>query len=209
MGGLVILFFIQILQINIEGFSKDMEINLFLVYSFGFIGIIIILSSSMFFDMKFRLIPNKIIKYGFIFTFLFNLIESFLYMNMITSYVFLKLISFLLVFIFCLFLFSINLIGGGDGKIAVISFLLIPIEDISNFFRYFPPLFIFFLFLIINIFIIQKKDTFLFYPESFLTKRDSIIYFSIHFKMVDRRLFPLSIPYSLAYFSSYFILMGI
>jgi hypothetical protein len=65
------------------------------------------------------------------------------------------------------------------------------------------------LFVIINIFIIQKKDTFLFYPESFLTKRDSIIYFSIHFEMVDRRLFPLSIPYSLAYFSSYFILMGL
>jgi len=209
MGGFVILFFIQILQIIMENVSEKMEINLFLVYLFGFIGVIIILASSIFYDIKVRFIPNKILKYGFMVSFLFNLIESFWYMNRITSYIFLKLITLLFIFVFCLFLFSINLIGGGDGKLVIISFLMIPVESIPNFFSYFPLLFIFFLFLIINIFIIQNGEIILFYQENFLKKRNSILYLTNFFQSSDKIVFPLTVPYSLAYFSFYLILMGI
>lgn len=184
-----------------------MKLNL--IYIFDFIFITIILASSVFFDIKFRLIPSRIIKIYIILSILFNCFESFCHINYFLAYILLKFTLIINTSLICLFLFLIHIIGGGDGKVAIISFSLIPFKFLSSFFQFFLFFLAIFLILAANIFDICKKNRDLFYIEGLIKYRISIMFPLYEQQKQDYNKLPLTIPFSVSYFISFLILIGI
>jgi Flp pilus assembly protein protease CpaA len=183
--------------------------KLYLIYIFDFIIIMIILCSAVSFDIKFRLIPNRIIKIYVIFSILFNFLESFYYIDFFLGYILLKFALIISISLICILLFSIHIIGGGDGKLAIISFSLIPFEFLSSFFQFFLFFFTIFLILAVSIFDIWKKDTDLFYFKGWIKYRISFTLPRNKQKKQEKNTFPLTVPYTISFFISFLILIGI
>jgi len=116
----------------------------FLMQSKFFFGdilfIFIILFISIYFDIKYRKIPNKVIKWFLFFGLLLNLFEIiFTYKTflIIVSVIVLKIIFLIIIFLIVFFLFALKTIGGGDGKLIFLIFLAHPVKFLNIYFIYF------------------------------------------------------------------------
>lgn len=124
-----------------------------------FCCITIIFLVSLYSDLKYRIIPNKIIKSFFLFCLILNFIEFLLVYDNIALVFIWKLSYFCLIFLISLLLFSLRIIGGSDGKLIILIFLIHPVKFLNLnfvilFFLLFSLLFcsIFFLNLLYNSF---------------------------------------------------------
>jgi len=95
----------------------------------GFITIILLI--SLYFDLKFRKIPNKFLKIFFLFSLILNLCEFLFFLTDLLLSLILKMIFFLIVFLISLLLFSLKIIGGSDGKIIVLIFSIHPVKYLN------------------------------------------------------------------------------
>jgi len=93
--------------------------------------ITIILLVSLYSDLKYRVIPNKVIKNLFIFCLFINFIEFLLVYDNIALIFILKISYFCLIFLVSLLLFSLKIIGGSDGKLMIIIFLIHPVKFLN------------------------------------------------------------------------------
>jgi len=121
--------------------------------------ITIIFSFFLFSDLKSRKIPNRYIKKFFIFSLIINFIEFLLVYDNIILIVLWKFFFFCLIFLVSLLLFSLKIIGGSDGKLMILIFLIHPVKFlnfhfIASFFLLFSLIFysIFFLNFLYNSF---------------------------------------------------------
>ncbi|TFF98831.1 MAG: hypothetical protein EU547_00020 [Promethearchaeota archaeon] len=177
-----------------------MEIYLFFI---NFIGISIILSLFTFFDIKFRIISKKILKISIILSFLSNFFEICWNSNNLFSYIITKLSVVFIITLFSFLLFSLNLIGGGDGKIAIISFTFIPFQYILIFSSLFLIFFTIFLINIANLYQLYKKD--LFYSDIFIKKENPVILILNKENNKSSYIFPFTLPYTFAYLISFIL----
>ena len=128
--------------------------------------ITIILFISLYFDLKFREIPNKFLKIFFLFSLVLNICEFlFLLTDLLLSLI-VKIIIFLIVFLISLLLFSLKIIGGSDGKLILLIFSIHPVKylnyyNVLLFFLFYSLFFLIFFFfnLIINC---TDKNSYLF-----------------------------------------------
>jgi len=89
-----------------------------------------ILIFSLYSDIKYRKITNECFKKLFLFGFFLNSIEFF-YSQDVFILITLKIFYFFLVFIISLTLFSFRIIGGSDGKLFILIFLIHPGNSLS------------------------------------------------------------------------------
>ncbi|TFG14539.1 MAG: hypothetical protein EU535_03190 [Promethearchaeota archaeon] len=111
---------------------------------------------SIYFDLKFRKIPNNFLKISFLIGLILNICDFFFDNNFFLNLI-LRILFLLLIFLISLILFLLKIIGGGDGKVILLIFLVHPIlylncYIISLFFLLFSLLFLTFFFfnMIIN-----------------------------------------------------------
>jgi len=93
--------------------------------------ITIIFLVSLYSDLKYRIIPNKIIKKVFLFCLFINFIEFLLVYDNITLVFIWKISFFCLIFLISLLLFSLKIIGGSDGKLMILVFLIHPVKFLN------------------------------------------------------------------------------
>lgn len=96
-----------------------------------FCCITIIFLVSLYSDLKYRIIPNKIIKSFFLFCLIINFIEFLLVYDNIALVFIWKLSYFCLIFLISLLLFSLRIIGGSDGKLIILIFLIHPVKFLN------------------------------------------------------------------------------
>jgi len=101
----------------------------------------IILMYSSYLDVKDRIIPLHIFKFLFFFIVIINFFEYLVFFNDFLTFFTIKILTFIILFLLSFILFLLKIIGGADGKIIIIIFLLIPA-------RSFNPNIILFFFLI-------------------------------------------------------------
>ena len=146
----------------------------------GFITIILLI--SLYFDLKFRKIPNKFLKVFFLFSLILNLCEFFFLLTDLLLILILKMIFFLIVFLISLLLFSLKIIGGSDGKLILLIFSIHPVKYLNYFnvllFFLLYSLFFFCLFIFNLIFNSTDKNSYSFQ-----------IYFSFHCRGLINRIF--------------------
>jgi len=93
--------------------------------------ITIIFLVSLYSDLKYRIIPNKIIKSFFILGLFINCIEFLLVYDNIISIFILKIAYLCLIFLVSLLLFSLKIIGGADGKLMILIFMFHPVKFLN------------------------------------------------------------------------------
>ncbi len=100
-----------------------------LICSFNFGIIILILIISSFFDLKNRTVSLKIFKI-FITIAIFTLFFEFFFFlnNNLFHFLGIKLLVLIVVFFISFFLFIFKIIGGADGKVIIIIFLIHPLK---------------------------------------------------------------------------------
>jgi Flp pilus assembly protein protease CpaA len=124
---------------------------------------IIILFYCSYLDLKCRTISLKTFRIFAIFTILVNFLEYIFNSINICIFLIMKLILFIFLFFIVFSLFLFKMIGGGDGKIILICFLLFPIDKINLslilfFFSLFSLIFfLFYLFLLLRNRVINNK----------------------------------------------------
>ena len=90
--------------------------------------ITIIFLISIYSDLKYRIISNKLIKIFLIFSLCINFFEFLLVYDNFTWIIIMKITYFCLIFLISLILFSLKIIGGSDGKLIILIFLIHPIK---------------------------------------------------------------------------------
>lgn len=93
--------------------------------------ITIIFLVSLYSDLKYRIIPNKIIKSFLFLCLLLNFIEFLLVYDNITLVLIWKISFACLIFLVSLLLFSLKIIGGSDGKLMILVFLIHPVKFLN------------------------------------------------------------------------------
>ncbi|KKN46931.1 hypothetical protein LCGC14_0667970 [marine sediment metagenome] len=127
------------------------------MYLLNLISIFTFLVICTYFDLKERIIPNKLLKIYLIVTVILIAFEFFYYLDLILWYITIKLVVFLSVFILSLTLFSLKFIGGGDGKVLLLLFHSLPFLYIFHFLQYFFLIFSFSLIVTATLIIITSK----------------------------------------------------
>lgn len=115
---------------------------------------IIVLTSSLISDIKTRKISNQLLKGYFILAIILVFMESVLFFNDIYVYICIKCVYVLLAMVLSCILFALKILGGGDGKVIILTFFIWPIRYLNYFylFNFFMILLLFyFLLLIINL----------------------------------------------------------
>ncbi|MFX1260424.1 MAG: prepilin peptidase [Promethearchaeota archaeon] len=105
-----------------------------LILIIDFIFITIILFFSLYFDLKFRKISNKYLKLFFLIGLFLNFLELLVFFNDLLLILFLKILYLFIIVSISLLLFSLKIIGGGDGKVIILIFLVHPIKYLNFFF---------------------------------------------------------------------------
>ncbi|MFX1569030.1 MAG: prepilin peptidase [Promethearchaeota archaeon] len=128
-------------------------VNLFLIFLF--------LSVCVYFDLKDRTISNKFLKLYFLISFILIPFEVWIYLDFIFWYIFIRILLLLFIFILVFTLFTLKLIGGGDGKILILLFHSLPFIYIFYFLQYYFLVFGLFLIIILifNYIVKIKKKT--------------------------------------------------
>lgn len=120
-----------------------LELIIFLI-SFIFVNFVLIYCSIS--DIRTRKIPNKIIKIFYLFGLGLIFIESLNYPEDLLFFVIIKSSFFLFSFLFSITLFSLEILGGSDGKLIILIISITPFKDLNYLY-----LFSFFLFFIFSI----------------------------------------------------------
>ncbi|MHA1489833.1 MAG: prepilin peptidase [Promethearchaeota archaeon] len=118
------------------------------MYFVNLISVFIFLAICVYYDLKNRIIPNRFLKIYFTISLILIIFDFYYYLEVLYLYVIIKSIIFGLVFIFSLILFSLKLIGGGDGKVLILFFHSLPFMYLTYFFKYFFLVFGLFLYII-------------------------------------------------------------
>jgi len=92
---------------------------------FAQVSIAAIIIFSLYSDIKYRKITNERFKELFLFCFFLNFLEFF-YSQDVVILITLKIFYFFLITIISLILFSFRIIGGSDGKLFILIFLIHP-----------------------------------------------------------------------------------
>ncbi len=98
-----------------------------------FISLFFYLIACISFDLKCRKIPNIIQVTYFVYTFFLLYIESENYFSIVIWFFMLRSLIFGLALLLAIILFSLRLIGGGDGKVLILIFHSIPLHYIFSF----------------------------------------------------------------------------
>jgi len=107
----------------------------------------------LFYDIKYRKVPNKSFKFIFYISFILNCIEIFFGSYEKVMIIIFRFFFFIIVFIISILLYSFKFIGGSDGKLLIFIFLTIPfsylgLTFISSYFLLFSVFY--FIMIIIN-----------------------------------------------------------
>ncbi len=138
-------------------------------------------------DLKFRKIPNRILKYGIIIGILINYIE-FINNSKLLVLLLIKIYFIIVIFGFSLLLYLCNIVGGGDGKGIILIFSIKSVSTLNNsiiilFFLYFTFFYISYNF--INFLINHSSNSKEIFNQFYLlysitTKRKKILYKSAY-----------------------------
>ena len=104
-----------------------------LVIAVDFIFITIILFFSLYLDLRYRRISNRILKKLYISSLILNILEFLLFYNNILLFLAIKSFIFLITFFFSFILFTLKIIGGSDGKLIIIIFTVHPTRYLKIF----------------------------------------------------------------------------
>ncbi|MFX1400568.1 MAG: prepilin peptidase [Promethearchaeota archaeon] len=120
-----------------------------IMYSTNLIFMTSVLTYCLILDIKNRKIPNQSVKVFFIIAVVLFFTEAFVFLEEIYLFFFIKFIFVFFATFLSFILFSLKIIGGGDGKIIILIFFISPISCLNSLY-----LFSFFLFLILSYFIL-------------------------------------------------------
>ncbi|MFX1394625.1 MAG: prepilin peptidase [Promethearchaeota archaeon] len=102
-----------------------------LILIIDFISITTIFLISLFFDLKFRRIPNRALKIFFLLGLILNFLEFSVFYKKFLLFLILKILIFFFIFLISMILFSLRIIGGGDGKLIILVFIIHPIKYLN------------------------------------------------------------------------------
>ena len=124
----------------------------FLITSFIILNVFF--SIFLFFDLKYRQVSIIFFKIYFLIVIILNTFEYYLFHKHLVLFVFFKILIGFFVFFLSLILFSLSIIGGSDGKLLILIFLVYPLlvlnfTVILTFFLIFSLLFV--MFFLINL----------------------------------------------------------
>ncbi len=171
-----------------------------MIYIVNFILLCIVLSVSCLSDIKFRLIPNPIFHITIIFSIYFNITEGIIHLNALYYFIVIKALFLFISSTISFILFLLNFIGAGDGKLVIMSFALIPFKYIFPFFIYFPLFLSFFLIYSAYIYDICNSEKKFLHFKTYYLKKNQIALIINEKERIKLDIFPLSVPYILAYF---------
>ncbi|MFX1575361.1 MAG: prepilin peptidase [Promethearchaeota archaeon] len=138
--------------------------------------IYIIFFIFLYLDLKSRKISLKLFKITYTIGLIFNLIESLLFVNNIFLILYIRFFFFFSILIISVLLFNLKIIGGSDGKLFILIFLILPIHHLNL--LYIMLFFLSFSIFFIIIFIINLV------VNSFFIKNNAFyILFNINSKM--------------------------
>lgn len=140
-----------------------------ILYWIDFIFMVIVLINCLISDFKTRKISNQLFKVYFIFAIILVFMESLLFLKEIYLYICIKCVYMFLAMVLSCILFSLKIIGGGDGKVIILTFFIWPIKDLNYFY-----LFNFFMFLLLFYFLLIMINLCL---NSFTANRASFIFY--------------------------------
>ena len=99
--------------------------NFFLIISFiilnGFFPIF------LFYDLKYRRVPIVFFKFCYVIALLLNTFEYFLFFKQLHLFIFFKILIIFFVLFLSLILFLLRIVGGSDGKLLILIFLVHPL----------------------------------------------------------------------------------
>lgn len=99
--------------------------NLSLFISFIFLnGFFLVF---LYFDLNFRKVPKNFFKLSYVIVVVLNIIEYSLFFEKLAFFLFMKVFIILIILVLSLILFSLKIIGGSDGKLFIIIFIVHPI----------------------------------------------------------------------------------
>ncbi|MHA1438532.1 MAG: prepilin peptidase [Promethearchaeota archaeon] len=163
---------------------------IFFIYIYSIISLIFFI--SLYKDFKFRKIPNNLLFYFFLVTIISNLFEFTTYQGKFLNFIISKLVFLFITFLFSFLLFSLKIIGGGDGKLLIIIFLLHPLNYLklkSIIFFFFLFSLLFFIYMSVNCiktFLFKNKNySFKIYFEKKCESISKKIYFRSFYKFIN------------------------
>jgi Flp pilus assembly protein protease CpaA len=141
---------------------------------------------SLYLDIKFRMLPHYLLKIFLIVCISLNVVEFIFLHNLSFRYIVQKVFFLSIVFIICLILFILKIIGGGDGKLLIIIFSIHPLCLLSflvliSFFLLFSLLF--FSFFLINYFFNNFNKNSSYFDIHFYCNRELLNFKKIYVRM--------------------------
>ncbi len=91
----------------------------------------IILIYCSYLDIKYRIIPLYVFKFGFFIVIIINFVEYLFFFHDLLRFFTIKFLIFTILFLLSFLLFLLKIIGGADGKIIIFIFLLIPARNFN------------------------------------------------------------------------------
>ena len=156
---------------------------------FNFWLINVIFFFFLYFDLKFRKIPNSSFFFFFFISILLNYIDILLFYRNVYKLAFLRSFFLLVVFTISILLFTLKIIGGSDGKLIILTFLNHPINFLNfNFIGFF---FLIFSLLFVLIFIINLTIN-----NKFKKAYSFIVYFNLNYNYSFSKKFFIKIFYN-------------
>ncbi|MFX1315135.1 MAG: prepilin peptidase, partial [Promethearchaeota archaeon] len=109
--------------------------------------ITILLFYSFYLDLKFRKIPNSLLKSSFLFCLILNFFEFTFCFEDLIRFIIMKSFFLIIIFFLTLLLYFLHIIGGSDGKVFMLIFFVHPVKflnfySITSFFLLFSLLYI-------------------------------------------------------------------
>jgi Flp pilus assembly protein protease CpaA len=97
----------------------------FLIISFLFLNGF--LPIFLFYDLKYRRVPLVLFKFCYLIAVILNVFEYFLFFKHLYLFIFFKILIIFFVLFLSLILFLLRIVGGSDGKLLVLIFLVHPL----------------------------------------------------------------------------------
>jgi Flp pilus assembly protein protease CpaA len=107
------------------------------MYLINIFSIMIFLVICTGFDLKNRVIPDQFLGFYLLISFFLNFGELIMFGIISLLLITFRVLIILIVFILTLILFSLNLMGGGDGKVIVLIFCSLPMNLLLAFLKFY------------------------------------------------------------------------
>ncbi len=119
--------------------------SFFLILNFHIVNILFLI--SLFFDLRERKVPIKFFTFFYFVDVILNIFEYVLFFENLHRFILMKVLTFIFVLFLSFLLFLLKIIGGSDGKLLILIFMIHPIPILNI------PI-IFFFYLIFSFFFI-------------------------------------------------------